>query len=70
MYTPERDAPYERRSSRALGSKERSPRSMAIVTGKNVRYVAITTTASTPWPIANTMSGARAMIGTVWLAMT
>ena len=30
----------------------------------------MTTTDSTPWPSANTMSGARAMIGIVWLAMT
>ena len=30
----------------------------------------MTTTDSTPWPSANTISGARAMIGIVWLAMT
>ena len=30
----------------------------------------MTTTAKTLWPIAKTISGARAMIGIVWLAMT
>ena len=68
--TSRREAPYERRSSSARGSNDRRPRSIAIVTGKNVRYVAITTTARTPCPSANTMSGASAMIGMVWLAMT
>jgi len=34
---PTRPAPYERRSSSARGSNERRPRSMAMVTGKNVR---------------------------------
>ena len=57
-------------SSSARGSNERSPRIIAIVTGKNVRYVAMTTTETTPCPRANTIIGASAMIGIVWLAMT
>ena len=64
------DAAYERISSSERGSNERRPRIIAIVTGKKVRYVAMTTTDRTPWPSANTIIGARAMIGMVWLAMT
>ena len=42
----QRLAAYERMSSSARGSAERRPRSVLIVTGKNVRYDAITATAS------------------------
>src|SRR5687768_12143731 len=38
-------AAYERMSSTARGSADRSPRSVLIATGKNVRYAAITATA-------------------------
>ena len=65
-----RDAAYERISSIARGSNERRPRIIAIVTGKNVRYVAMITTEMTFAPNANTIIGARATIGMVWLAMT
>src|SRR3990172_4495075 len=64
------DAAYDRISSMARGSNERRPRIIAIVTGKKVRYVAMMTTLMTLWPKANTIIGARAMIGMVWLAMT
>jgi hypothetical protein len=40
------------------------------VTGKNVRYVAMITTAARPRPNPTTMSGASATMGIVWLAMT
>ena len=40
------------------------------MTGKNVRYVAMTTTLVTFAPSAKTIIGARAMIGIVWLATT
>ncbi len=43
---------------------------MAIVTGKNVRYVAMITTEVTDGPNANTIIGASATIGIVWLATT
>ena len=42
----------------------------AIVTGKNVRYVAMITTLVRPRPKPTTISGASATIGTVWLATT
>jgi hypothetical protein len=41
-----------------------------MVTGKNVRYVAMMTTDATFWPKAKTIIGARATIGMVWLATT
>src|SRR4029078_1151381 len=63
-------AAYDRISSIARGSNERRPRIIAIVTGKNVRYVAMTTTEVTFAPKAKTINGARAMIGMVWLATT
>src|SRR5919206_3139922 len=69
-YTSQRDAAYDRISSRARGSGERKPRIIAIVTGKNVRYVAMMTTLVTFGPNANTIIGASATIGIVWLATT
>jgi hypothetical protein len=57
-------------SSSARGSGERRPRIIAMVTGKNVRYVATMTTDARFWPNANTIIGARATIGIVWLATT
>ena len=59
----QRDAAYERISSTARGSGERRPRISAMVTGKNVRYVAMMTTEVRPRPKPTTMSGARATIG-------
>ena len=53
------DAAYERISSSARGSGERRPRIIAIVTGKNVRYVAMTTTAATSLARARTRSSGR-----------
>ena len=47
---PARGARSERISSSARGSGERRPRSCAIVTGKNVRYVAMTMTEVSPKP--------------------
>ena len=41
-----------------------------MVTGKKVRYVAMMTTEATFCPTANTIIGARATIGMVWLATT
>ncbi len=67
---PSAVAAYERISSSARGSGERRPRIIAIVTGKNVRYVAMITTEVTFWPTANTIIGASATMGMVWLATT
>ena len=53
-----------------MGPGARSPRIIAIVTGKNVRYVAMITTDVTLGPKAYTIIGARATIGIVWLATT
>src|SRR6188472_3294692 len=69
-YVDHADAAYDRMSSSERGSGERRPRIIAIVTGKNVRYVAMTTTEMTVGPNANTIIGARATIGIVWLATT
>ena len=41
-----------------------------MVTGKNVRYVAMMTTDVRPRPKPTTMMGANATMGMVWLAMT
>ena len=65
-------AAYNLMSSTAVGGGERSPRDVLIVTGKNVRYVAIIDATiyagrSSCRPHITTM-GARARIGTVWLA--
>ena len=68
--SPSAPAAYERISSSARGSGARRPRIIAIVTGKNVRYVAMTTTEITFGPKAKTIIGARATIGIVWLATT
>src|SRR3990170_2499787 len=64
------EAAEERISSMARGSYERSPRIIAMVTGKKVRYVAMMTTLITLCPKAKTIIGASAMIGMVWLAIT
>src|SRR5437016_2127317 len=64
------DDAYERMSSRARGSGERSPRSPAMVTGKKVRYAEMTATASHPPRNQITTTGAIAMIGTVCEATT
>src|SRR5579864_2677796 len=73
--TVHRLAAYVRISSSARGSAARRPRSVLIVTGKNVRYVAITATAPQPCSgpgsfglTQTTTIGAIARIGTVWLA--
>src|SRR5688572_8083057 len=62
-------AAYERISSSARRSAESKPRSVLIVTGKNVRYAAMTATenhAGKPRePIQTTTMGAIARIGTV-----
>src|SRR6266545_6062822 len=67
--TASRPAAYERISSSALGSAELRPRSVLIVTGKNVRYAAITATENQlgrPRPPSQTTTiGATARIGTV-----
>ena len=70
QYVAQRVAAYERMSSSARGSGERRPRIIAIVTGKNVRYVAMMTTLATLGPKAYTIIGASATIGIVWLATT
>src|SRR5437879_9113263 len=64
------DDAYDRMSSSARGSGERSPRRPAIVTGKNVRYAEMTATASHPPRSQITTTGAIAMIGTVCEATT
>src|SRR5215207_1755348 len=62
----QRDAAYERISSSARGSAESSPRSVLIVTGKNVRYAAMTATenhdGSPREPVQTTTIGAIARI--------
>src|SRR5919206_1489150 len=63
--TLQRDAAYERSSSCARGSADCSPRSVLIVTGKNVRYAAITATDCQPDFSHTTTIGAIARIGTV-----
>ena len=57
-------------SSNARASAARSPRSAAIVTGKNVRYVEMIATESQPRVVATTMIGEMARIGTVCDATT
>src|SRR6266516_1586759 len=65
----QRPPAYERISSSARGSGECRPRSVLIATGKNVRYAAITETATqglTPFvPSPRTTIGAIARIGPV-----
>src|SRR5215217_3504098 len=63
---------YERMSSSARGSADWRPRRVLIVTGKNVRYAAITATAPQPesdcgsFGLTHTTTmGAMARIGTV-----
>src|SRR5262245_21202093 len=63
-------AAYERISSKARGSAARSPRSAAIVTGKNVRYAEMIATETQPALVATTISGEMARIGTVCEATT
>src|SRR6185503_8578558 len=69
-YVAHQPAAYERINSSARGSGARRPRIIAMGTGKNVRYVAMTTTEVTFGPTAKTSIGARATIGIVWLATT
>src|SRR5438874_10423811 len=73
--TIQRLAAYVRIRSSARASAERRPRSVLIVTGKNVRYAAITATAPQPCSgpgnfglTQTTTIGAIARIGIVWLA--
>src|SRR2546423_12146486 len=54
----------------ASGSTARRPRSMLIVTGKNVRYAAITAFETHEVPSHTTTMGAIARIGTVCDAIT
>src|SRR5438105_5712571 len=68
--TSREDDAYDRISSSARGSGERSPRRPAIATGKNVRYAEMTATASHPPRNQMTTTGAIAMIGTVCDATT
>src|ERR671910_2761005 len=72
-------AAYDRISSTAAGSAERNPRTVLTVTGKNVRYAAITDTriqsfgvqpAMLTLPRPTTTMGASARIGIVWDATT
>src|SRR5437764_11876718 len=63
--TGQRLAAYERRGSCARGSADCSPRSVLIVTGKNVRYAAITATDCQPAFSQTTTMGATARIGIV-----
>src|SRR3954454_65585 len=58
-------APYVRMRSCARGSADWSPRSVLIVTGKNVRYAAITATDCQPDFSQTTTIGAIARIGIV-----
>src|SRR5436189_5991034 len=48
------DAAYELISSWARGSADRRPRSVLIVTGKNVRYAGMTATENRPAPTHTT----------------
>ena len=70
----QRDAAYERISSSARGSRASRPRSVLIVTGKKVRYAAITATGiqtGSPLPPSQiTTIGAIARIGIVCDATT
>src|SRR3954447_24101267 len=59
------EAAYERMSSCARGSTACSPRNVLIVTGKNVRYAAITATDCQPAFSQTTTIGATARIGIV-----
>src|SRR5919204_3351499 len=63
--TRQRGAAYERISSRARGSADWRPRSVLMVTGKNVRYAAITATDCQPLFSHTTTIGATARIGIV-----
>src|SRR5918994_2173309 len=72
-------AAYDSMSSTAAGSAERRPRTVFTVTGKNVRYAAITETriqsfgvqpAMLTFPSPTTTIGARARIGIVCEATT
>src|SRR5690349_11393963 len=60
--TCQRVAAYERSNSWACGSADCRPRSVLIVTGKNVRYAAITATDCQPALSQTTTIGATARI--------
>src|SRR5438093_7508073 len=57
-------------SARASGSTARSPRDMLTVTGKKVRYAALTAFENQDVPSQTTTIGAMARIGTVCDATT